>query len=487
MNALFPLRRCLVSLALASCWCVVHATPARAADDMLVHGRFGTTTLYRPAAAVTSVALFVSGDGGWNTGVIDMARALADHGALVIGIDIRHYLAELAQARSTCVSFAGDFEDLAHAAELDARLEQYLVPVLVGYSSGASLIYGVLAQAPSGTFAGALSLGFSPDLGLAGPPCRGTGLEYDTGKDGAIVFRPSATMPAPWIALQGQLDQVVSPAVTARYVAQTPQARLVELPEVGHGYSKPQHWLTQYLASYATLATAAPPGVPEKVQGASPQDSIADLPAVVVPASAATADVMHADSVVLLLTGDGGWAGLDRDLAAEFAARGVPVLALSSLKYFWRARPPEQAALDIARLARYAVEKFRRSRVIFVGYSFGADVLPFIVNRLPDDVAARAASLHLLGLSTRADFEIHVADWWNHDDGERGQRVAPEIERLPAAIPKQCYFGRGEDDDLCASQTFTGMSRVEVGSGHHFGGDAAQLVTKILGLPARTG
>ena len=486
MSGPFTRHRLLALLAIASC--AVHPTPIRAADDTFVHGRFGTTTLYRPAAAVTSVALFVSGDGGWNTGVIDMARALADHGALVIGIDIRHYLAELARARSTCVSFAGDFEDLAHAAELDARLDQYLVPVLVGYSSGASLVYAVLAQAPPGTFAGGLSLGFSPDLGLAGPPCRGSGLEYDAGKDGAIVFRPSATMPAPWIALQGQLDQVVSPAVTARYVAQTPQARLVELPEVGHGYSKPQHWMTQYLASYDALTEASrPPASAASTPSSPTQDSIADLPAVVVPASTVTADAAHADSIVVLLTGDGGWAGLDRDLAAEFATRGVPVLALSSLKYFWRARPPEQAALDVARLARYALEKFHRSRVIFVGYSFGADVLPFIINRLPDDIVARAASLHLLGLSTRADFEIHVAEWWNHGASDRGQRVAPEIERLPAAIPKQCYFGRGEEDDLCASQSLTGMSSVEVGDGHHFGGDAAQLVTRILGLPARAG
>ena len=49
--------------------------------------------------------------------------------------------------------------------------------------------------------------------------------------------------------------------------------------------------------------------------------------------------------------------------------------------------------------------------MILIGYSFGADVLPFIVNRLPDDLRKRIASVNLLGLSTEATFEIHVADW----------------------------------------------------------------------------
>ena len=43
----------------------------------------------------------------------------------------------------------------------------------------------------------------------------------------------------------------------------------------------------------------------------------------------------HRDEFALLLTGDGGWAGLDQELAARLAASGVPTVGLNSLKYFW--------------------------------------------------------------------------------------------------------------------------------------------------------
>jgi type IV secretory pathway VirJ component len=457
------------------------ANATAATGETWEHGRFGATTVYRPESAASSVALFISGDGGWNEGVVGMARALAAHGALVIGIDIRHYLAELASSHDRCVYPAADFEDLAHAAEQHERLDDYLVPVVVGYSSGASLVYALLAQAPPGTFAGGLSLGFSPDLALHAPPCRGSGLEYNTRKNGTIVMRPSAAMPVPWIALQGRLDQVGAPAVTADYVARTPQAQLVELPNVGHGFSKSQDWMPQYLASYSKLVTDRP------AAASSRSSAIGGLPVVEVPpVSTETPDPAHGASIVVLLTGDGGWAGIDRELAAKFVSRGVPVLGLNTLKYFWHARTPEQATGDVSRIVQYGLAKYRRTQVILVGYSFGADVLPFIVNRLPADVRARVASLHLLGLSTRADFEFHVADWWLHVAGsERGLPVVPELARLPPEIPKQCFFGNGENDDPCATQTLEGFTQVGIGDGHHFGGDTTQLVARILDLPAR--
>ena len=230
-------------------------------------------------------------------------------------------------------------------------------------------------------------------------------------------------------------------------------------------------------------ALLAAPAPARDAGTARTSDSIDDLPAVdVPPTSISRRDDPHADSVVVLLTGDGGWAGLDREVAAQFGAHGVPVIALSSLKYFWHARTPDQTALDVARLARYALGAYRRTRVILVGYSFGADVLPFVVNRLPVDVLDRTASLHLLALSTRADFEIHPADWLRRSPSDDGMPVVPEITRLPPDLPRQCYYGQGEQEDPCPKLPATAIGRVVVGSGHDFSGDARSLVAAILRL-----
>ena len=44
--------------------------------ETLQFGRFGTLTVYRESPHPCHVVLFVSGDGGWNLGVVDMAHAL---------------------------------------------------------------------------------------------------------------------------------------------------------------------------------------------------------------------------------------------------------------------------------------------------------------------------------------------------------------------------------------------------------------------------
>ena len=53
-----------------------------ATDEVLNYGRFGAVTLYRTAPHPSHVVLFVSGDGGWNKGVVDMARELSSLDAI---------------------------------------------------------------------------------------------------------------------------------------------------------------------------------------------------------------------------------------------------------------------------------------------------------------------------------------------------------------------------------------------------------------------
>ncbi len=50
--------------------------------------RFGKIVLVHPAAQPANVVLFISGDGGWNLGVVDMARELVALDALVVGIEM---------------------------------------------------------------------------------------------------------------------------------------------------------------------------------------------------------------------------------------------------------------------------------------------------------------------------------------------------------------------------------------------------------------
>jgi len=152
---------------------------AFAADSpprLLPAGNFGTVTVYIPTGAPQSVAIFLSGDGGWNLGVVNMAQALRARGAVVIGVDVTHYLAAL-RGTAACRSIAGDFENLSHRVQKKIGLKEYHVPVLLGYSSGATVVYAVLMQSSPGTFAGAMSLGFCPDQDFGGASlCPGTGL-----------------------------------------------------------------------------------------------------------------------------------------------------------------------------------------------------------------------------------------------------------------------------------------------------------------------
>jgi type IV secretory pathway VirJ component len=218
-------------------------------------GRFGEVTVYMPESTPRSIALFVSGDGGWNLGVIDMARSIAAQDAIVVGIDIRRYLAALAKSNSDCASLAVDFENLNHSVQQQLQLREYLLPVLIGYSSGATVVYATLVQAPPGTFAGAMSLGFCADQGFQGVPlCPGAGLKYTPNHLGDYVFAPAPHLRDPWIALQGQRDAVCDARAVDTFAAQIPRGQVVPLPKVGHGFSVQRNWLPQFQKAYAQLS-----------------------------------------------------------------------------------------------------------------------------------------------------------------------------------------------------------------------------------------
>jgi type IV secretory pathway VirJ component len=413
--------------------------------------------------------LFVSGDGGWNPDVVGMAEQLRDAGALVVGIDVRALMKRL-DPSGGCAYPAGDLEELSRAVQLRFKLAAYMRPILAGYSAGATLVYAALAAAPPETFAGAISLGFCPDIELRTPLCDMRGLTT-TKRPGGIGYdmSPFSGLTVPWMVLQGEIDQACDASTTRKFVAATGATRLFSLPKVGHGFSVPARWAPQFLEGYRAITASR---LAREVPTAT-APAVADLSLVEVPATGGA----DRNVLAIVLTGDGGWAEIDKRIAAGLAGAGVPVVGWSSLVYYWTPRTPDGAAADLARIADHYTTAWKKDRVLVVGYSFGADVASFLVNRLPPLVKSRVAGVAILGPSDTAAFEFHLTDWLSGRADTRYPTV-PEIERL--SVPVTCVSATDEPDSVCRKVTGAHVRWVAIGQGHHFGGEYARLVESIL-------
>jgi type IV secretory pathway VirJ component len=457
-------RTVCILLVLAS---VLSATLAVPSDESFSFGPFGRVYLYgrKPKAPVV---LFISGDGGWNRGVIDMARTMSDLGSTVVGVDITHYLKHLALSGGSCLYPAADFEALSKYMQKKLKYPEYTLPLLVGYSSGAALVYAVLAQAPPNTFRGGISMGFCPELKLSKPLCKGEGLDAKPGIAGrGQLFLPDRKLETPWIILQGAIDKVCRSGEARSFVRNIPDADLVILPKVGHGFSVQRNWLPQLRTAFERLTT-------EDEAANTGAASLNDLPIVEVPAQGKRSNVF-----AVIISGDGGWAGLDREVGGALARRGIPVAGLNALRYFWTKRTPEGASEDLARIVRHYQRTWKRNDVVLIGYSLGADVLPFMANRLPPDLLDRVREIVLLGPSKETEFEFHVAEWAGTRRQLTARPVFPEVERLRGRCVL-CVYGAKESESLCPELEHGLAESVRMPGGHHFGGKYETLAGMIL-------
>jgi type IV secretory pathway VirJ component len=453
------------------------APPAN--EQTVSFGRFKNVAIYRTTPRPSHVVLFVSGDGGWNQGVVDMARELASLDALVAGIDITSYLKELASSDEKCSYPASDFEELSQFIQKTFDYPSYVTPILVGYSSGATLVYAILAQAPSNSFRGALSLGFCPDLLVNKPFCPGRGLASRPGPRGkGIVFLPTKNLEVPFIALQGTIDQVCYPESTVAFVHHVTNGRVVVLPKVGHGYSVPKNWMPQMKESFSAIATSIPVDAPIERT-----DDLSDLPLNEVPAAAADSaagDPPQASSrtMVVHITGDGGWGVTDKGLSAALAADGVPVVGLNALHYFWHAKTPEGSAQDLARIIEHYSALWDRPRVVLIGYSFGADALPFMFNRLPTGMRSRIPLIVLLGPSREASFHFRLPGMGSgHGDGD--YPVPSEISKIEGSRIL-CFSGEEDKGAICNDLDSTRVTSVSYGGGHRIGHRFDDIAARII-------
>ena len=184
-----------------------------------------------------------------------------------------------------------------------------------------------------------------------------------------------------------------------------------------------------------------------------------------------------AETLTLFYSGDGGWRDLDRASAEHMAAAGYPVVGIDTLRYYWQHKSPERSAADLSRLMQHYRDKWHVQRFVLAGYSFGADVLPAIYNRLPASDQQQVDAMLLLAFARSGSFEIAVSGWLGKDGAEAP--TGPELRKVPAA-KVYCIYGSEEAAESgCTEAGAPGEQRMIEG-GHHFDGDYAALAQKML-------
>ncbi|HVT35536.1 MAG TPA: AcvB/VirJ family lysyl-phosphatidylglycerol hydrolase [Nevskiaceae bacterium] len=446
-------------------WMLLLCAGAAQAQEQVAHGRFDDVMLYRPAGEPQSFVLFLSDADGGDAPTTRMMRTLVARGALVAGINTRDFFAAMEADGAPCQYADGDLENLSHFLQAYAQVPGYLPPLLAGKGVGASFAYAVLAQAPKGMFAGALALGFTREL----PLHQKTLCELPTAQaraDGSgLDLLPAARLSGPLRVLHGEADDVAPLAGIASFMALVPQAQTIPLPNVGHGFGNWRDWQALLGVAYEELVAPIRPAM------RAPAGDVADLPVIELPVQ------QSGDSFALIISGDGGWAGLDKNLASALLARGIPVVGLDSLRYFWSPRTPEGVAHDVERLIRHYSARWQKKRVLLIGYSQGGDVLPFAYNRLSPAVRAQVALAVPISISDRAAFEFHMTNWVG---GKGDVPTMPEMDKLAGNSTLFCVYGADDKESLC-SQLDPKRFRVKSLPGaHHFNGDYAKLAATVL-------
>ncbi len=453
MPALAGMTRLALLLLAAAVWLFALA-PAFALDA----GRYGEVRLALPKGAPRGYVVLFSDAGGWKPS--DQARlaALASAGALAVGVDTDAYLAHIASVPATCDQLVGDTEGLSRRLQREHAGTEYFYPLLVGVGKGGALAGAILAQAPGATLDGAVSIDPWSVLQTSHRFCPRVVTRDDAGE--RLNFRVPilkqfwtvALTPSVAEAARSHFESLamVAPQVDVRGINPTPPP--------------------------ATLAAIVAPHLrPDNF------DNVANLPLIELPAASPTR------LMAIFLSGDGGWRDIDKTIGENLQSLGVSVVGWDSVRYFWRKKTPEETAADLADVINAYSAKWGADKIALIGFSFGADVLPFLYDRLRPELKRRVAMLSLLSAGEAADWEIRVVGWLGAGPSAEATPLAPALKPIAGSLI-QCFYGDQDSGSSCPAMASLGAEVIEKNGSHHFDGNYALIARQILdGFKRRAG
>ena len=435
----------VVAVAVALACCKQDASSPAMAAERIDGGRLGQLALFRPDASPEALVFLFSDTRGWRAEFDAAAARLGEDGAAVVGVDLPSYQKGLRASDDGCHYAIAEIEALSQKLQRQLGTTAYRSPILAGVGEGATLAYAGLAQSPAATVAGAVSVDPTPSLDTRVPLCPGAPSTPVAGK--GFAYGAQADLPGWWLVssrtplapeLAGLVDDVGEPPP----VEDAPLDRLVAL-----------------LSQQLTAGDTSP--------------AVRNLPLTEIEAAE------PGSWMAVVYSGDGGWRDLDKEIGEHLAERKVPVVGVDSLRYFWRAKTPDEIGRDLGAILDAYGDKWGTRKVALIGYSFGAAVLPFAVNRLPAALRERVVLVSLLGLGARAPMQIAVEGWLGAEPDADAPLVMPELLRLDLA-KVQCFYGEDEDDSICPDPKLAAADVIKTKGGHHFDEDYAALAQRIF-------
>lgn len=401
----------------------------------------------------------ISGADGWGAEEDKQAADLTAKGAAVVGIDLPTYMKTLRADKGDCVYMISDVESLAHQVQRAGGATEYNPPIIAGIGEGGALALAMIAQSPAATVGEAIAV--DPEAGIP--------LEK-------VLCTPASKTKAGDRTIYGLTDGALPAPVTVLFTAAASQAGRDHVTAL-----RSAHPDIDARDETASAADALAQTLADRVDAAADTDTPLGLPLTILKATPAY------DTMAVVYSGDGGWRDIDKEVAGALQKRGIPVVGVDSLRYFWSERKPQETADDLSRIIDAFSKEWNVKHVLLIGYSFGADVLPATYNLLPASDQARVPQLTLMALSHQVDYEISVTGWLGVAGEGAGGDPVKDIAKIKSSSV-QCIYGTDEDDDPCPTLKASGVESIPIDGGHHFDGDYEALASRIIdGLKKRIG
>lgn len=154
------------------------------------------------------------------------------------------------------------------------------------------------------------------------------------------------------------------------------------------------------------------------------------------------------DASIVFFSGDTGlrrWSVGGR-VAQQLARAGYSVTGVDTLAAFSQRQTLDQTTQLLERAIQRALDRNPGVPVVLVGQSFGSDLLPVAIDRLPPDVRGTINQIILIVPGTHAYLQVSL--------GEISGVAPPDVDLVPLArqladIPLTCIYGVEETDSLC--------------------------------------